>query len=158
MSEIKQKKQEEIFFRGEKTTRYTQDDGQIEWSDLWFNNKHDQMIGRTSLSPLDRTQVINIREEKHIQNLLAFVGISRNFLMAVPNDPTPEIIVYTIVRPEPENCADKKIRRIVLWSEKNKEFDVSFVFQLWCLRKKGHELSVGQKKALDNIIEKWKIP
>lgn len=158
MLEIKEKKEEKVFFKGEELTRYTQNDGQLEWSYLWYRNRQDRRIGRTSLSPLDKTQGLVIREEKNIQFLLAVTGIDRRFLMAVPNDTTPEIIIYDLGNPEPDDSLWIKLRKIILWADDHPEFDRSFVSQLYLLRKKGLDLTAAQEKALDNIIEKWRIP
>lgn len=159
MLEIKEEKEDKIFFRGEEVRRYTQNDGQIEWSDIWFTKKG-RTIGRTVLSPLDKTQGLVIREEKGIKLFLDMTGIGRRFLMAVPNDATPEIVIYSInlTLSNSDDPQIKKIRRIFGWSLKHKEFDSSFVDQLYSLKEKGHQLTPAQEKALDNIIEKWRIP
>ncbi len=158
MLEIKEKKEEKVFFKGEEITRYTQNDGTMEWSDIWYRNRQDRRIGRTSITPLDKTKGLVIREEKNIQFLLAVTGIDRRFLMAVPNDTTREIIIYDLGQPDPDDFVGKKLRKIILWAQANKEFDSSFVHQLYSLKEKGHQLTPAQEKALDNIIEKWRIP
>lgn len=157
MLEIKEEKEEKVFFKGEEVTRYTHNDGQIECSDIWFTKKG-RTIGRTVLSPIDKTQGLVIREEKNIQFLLDMTGIGRKFLMAVPDDTTPEIIIYDLTQSIPDDSVWRKLRKIILWADEHPEFDRSFVSQLYSLKAKGHQLTTAQEKALDNIIEKWKIP
>lgn len=60
-------------------------------------------------------------------------------------------------RGEREEC-EVKIERILEWAEENPKFDTEFVERLQDQLDRAGELSVDQIRALDNILERWRIP
>jgi hypothetical protein len=128
-------------------------ENKVKQSAFVFRRKNGNNIGRTVLKILDEETYFNL-EPQSLTSIRKRANISTQFLTCIPNGPARELIIYEF----DENVQMKKTMRVVEWSEDNPEFDRTFVNNLYDLLEVGNKLSFAQEKALDNIIDKWRIP
>ena len=128
-------------------------ENKVKQSKFFFLHKNGNKIGRTVLKILDEETYFNL-EPQSLASIRKHACISTQFLTCIPDGPTKELIIYEF----DENIQMQKAMRAVEWSRNNPEFDKTFIYNLYDLLEAGNKLTAAQEKALDNIIEKWRIP
>lgn len=128
-------------------------ENKVKQSNFFFLHKNGNKIGRTVLKILDEKTYFNL-EPQSLVSIRKHACISTQFLTCIPDGPTKELIIYEF----DENIQMQKTMRAVEWSINNPEFDKTFIYNLYDLLEAGNKLTAAQEKALDNIIEKWRIP
>lgn len=144
----------QVFYKGEQCNLYSETIDNLKWSGLAFK-KNDCTIYRTTLETLQDDKVLTLDNEDVVLYLKNKAWSKKHFLALLPSERSKEIIFYVRDR---SDSYFKKTERILEWAKTVVKFDTAFVEKVHEILASYNEITLAQEKAIDNIIEKWRIP